>query len=415
MNFTNSISEAYVASSVLNNPEKYINHLKAEGITADYFHNHLPKMIWRMANSFKDEGRINEIESLEFSDQVKGQSNGSELSHDISLVRCEWQGGEILKQHLKILKNMYATRFAHIGLNEALHGLGEGFTAEEIAEASKNLTQGILSILENEAGWKSAKQGAEEFSDMLRTIHSDKSQAGVPSGILELDQITGGLSENELWVVGAQTSGGKTVLMFQIMAHFLGLGKNVLLFSLETEASRIHARLAANTLRIDMGKILATSHLPLIKNDIIKLRDYIEDVIASDCLTICDTDSISLESIATKSQQVQDSGKRIDLIVVDYIQLVSLMNSKDKPRHEQVAEVTRTLKQLAKKYKCPVITASQLNDDGKVRESRAIGHDADVLLNIGDDSENIFVAKNRNGERNKTLDLRLNGAMQRFE
>jgi len=237
----------------------------------------------------------------------------------------------------------------------------------------------------------------------------------VPSGILELDQITGGLSENELWVVGAQTSGGKTVLMFQIMAHFLGLGKNVLLFSLETEASRIHARLAANTLRIDMGKILATSHLPLIKNDIIKLRDYIEDVIASDCLTICDTDSISLESIATKSQQVQDSGKRIDLIVVDYIQLVSLMNSKDKPRHEQVAEVTRTLKQLAKKYKCPVITASQLNDDGKVRESRAIGHDADVLLNIGDDSENIFVAKNRNGERNKTLDLRLNGAMQRFE
>ena len=63
MNFTNSISEAYVASSVLNNPEKYINHLKAEGITADYFHNHLPKLIWRKANSFKDDGRINEIES----------------------------------------------------------------------------------------------------------------------------------------------------------------------------------------------------------------------------------------------------------------------------------------------------------------------------------------------------------------
>ena len=252
-------------------------------------------------------------------------------------------------------------------------------------------------------------------TELLIKIHNSKSSNGISSGIDLLDKYTGGLSENELWVVGAETSGGKTVLMFQMMASFLALGKNVLLFSLETEASRIHARLAANTQNINLGRILGTSLEPLIKSDIVKIKDYVDDVTKADCLTICDADSITLESITSKAEQLSNTGKSIDLIVVDYIQLVTLQSAKDKNRQEQVAEVSRTLKQLAKKHKCPVITATQLNDDGKVRESRAITHDADVFLRIGKDSDYIFIGKNRNGERNKQLDLTLNGGYQRFE
>ena len=402
MTFTNTIAEHYIASAILNEPEKIIPKLKEEKITSDYFHTHLPKTIWRYCEKLFKEERTHEIELLEFSDEIKGLSNGRELTNDISNIRGEYCGWEIGKQHLKVLKNMTAIRFSYAKLSESLTGLQEGLSAEEVADNAKEITQGILTILESESGYKTAKQGAQEFKELLVEIHNNKSTAGTTSGIPLIDQYTGGLGSNELWVVGAETSGGKTVLMFQIMASFLSLGKNVLLFSLETEASRIHARLASNTQSIHIGKILGNS---------------IEPVIKSDCLTICDSDSISLESINAKAEQISQTGKKIDLIVVDYIQLVTLLDGRDKSRQEQVSEVSRTLKQIAKKYKCPVITATQLNDNGMVRESRAITHDADVYLKIDSHEKdpNILLAKNRNGERNVSLDLRLNGAYQRFE
>ena len=110
-----------------------------------------------------------------------------------------------------------------------------------------------------------------------------------------------------------------------------------------------------------------------------------------------------------------DAGGDFDCIIIDYIQLVGVSDAKDLARHEQIAKVTRTLKQLSKRYKCPIITASQLNDDGRLRESRAIGHDADTVLMIDPESGTIGVAKNRNGARGDRLPLVMNGAFQRFE
>jgi len=412
MKFTNSISEAYLASGVLNRPEDVIPQLRGEGITADYFHNYLPKLIWRCAGKMVDDGRLHEISLLEATDEIRGLAGGEELGHDISKIRSEWCGFEFMKNHLKTVKSMYATRFAQKQLAKALQELEEGETPELVSDAARSASEGIMAILESQAGWKESKQSAEEFAELLKSIHLDKTTAGTPSGIYEIDNITGGLGRNELWVIGAPTSGGKTVLMLQMMNNFLRLGKRVILFSLETEANMVHARLAANEMNLDMWRILGKSHEPLIKADLIKLRSYIEDTKEAGNLIICDEDSMTLESVISKAQQVNDI-QGVDLIVVDYIQLVSLTNTADKARHEQVAEVTRTMKQMAKRFQCPVLTATQLNDDGRVRESRAIAHDADVLLTINEDG--IYVAKSRNGQRDVTMNLTLNGRLQRFE
>jgi hypothetical protein len=72
MNYTNSISEEYVASAILNDSERAISKLKSEGVTQDYFHNHLPKLIWRSASKLFKQGKTHEIELLEFSDEIKG-------------------------------------------------------------------------------------------------------------------------------------------------------------------------------------------------------------------------------------------------------------------------------------------------------------------------------------------------------
>ena len=103
----------------------------------------------------------------------------------------------------------------------------------------------------------------------------------------------------------------------------------------------------------------------------------------------------------------------LDLIVVDYIQRVSPESGRRDSREQEVARISSSLKSLAMKMKVPIFTASQLNENGKVRESRAISQDCDVLLTIGADG--IRGDKVRNAERDQLFPLFLNGPCQRFE
>jgi replicative DNA helicase len=110
--------------------------------------------------------------------------------------------------------------------------------------------------------------------------------------------------------------------------------------------------------------------------------------------------------------QLRDTHGSLDLIVVDYIQLIRGNRGNRESREEEVARVSGGLKQLAKAMKCPVISASQLNDLNQVRESRAIEQDADALLFIADNG--IKIGKLRNGQRDTLLPLLLNGQYQQF-
>jgi len=110
----------------------------------------------------------------------------------------------------------------------------------------------------------------------------------------------------------------------------------------------------------------------------------------------------------------------IGLVVVDYLQLVSL-GAKETSREREIAEISRRLRLLALELKIPVVALSQLNDEGRLRESRAIGHDADTVIHIEDsDSENAFernivLKKNRNGQRGETVKLNFYGEFMTFE
>lgn len=414
MNYTNSIAESYLISSVLNDPDS-ITMLKGEGITQDSFHNHLPKILWNKLTKLHDQERNHEIEVYEFSDDISGSPNADELKLGISKIRREFAGKQFLTSHIKTVKEQEALRKGHIVASKALQQLEQGSTPEEVSEALRSGSEAITGILSSQADWKSAEQSAKEFSDMLIRIHSeDNPDKGIPTGVHFIDHYTGGMRSNELWVIAAPTSGGKTVLLLQAMANALQLGKRAVMFSLETDAERIHARVACNTQNIPMGRLMGNAGEVMCKADFVKVKDYVKKVKESDSLVICDSDSITLDDIEAKLARMAEIGS-FDLVVIDYIQLVELSDTKELPRHEQIAKVTRRLKQLAKKYQVPVITASQLNDDGRLRESRAIGMDADVVLMINPDDRDIGLAKNRSGERGVKLPLAMNGVYQRFE
>jgi replicative DNA helicase len=123
---------------------------------------------------------------------------------------------------------------------------------------------------------------------------------------------------------------------------------------------------------------------------------------------------LGLHDIAAAAQTVKTSTGSLDLIVVDYLQLVPFGTTK-RTREEEVAGVSRALKGLAMRMRVPVLALSQLNEDGKVRESRAIEHDAAVFLCIVPDADpgnpsavEVQIRKNRFGQRAKVM-MRFSG------
>ena len=413
MNYTNTVAENYLVSAILNDPDT-ITQLKGEGITQSSFHTSLPKILWNKLTTLHAKDRNHEIEVYEMSDDVTGAPNGHELAHSISNIRAEYAGREFLKTHIKTVKEQEALRKGHIVAQDALVVLEQGGSPEDVSNALRSGSEAITGILSSQADWKLAEQSTEEFTEMLQRIHQEKSEAGISTGVHWIDHYTGGMRSNELWVVAAPTSGGKTVLMLQFLASVLKLGKRAVMFSLETDADRIHGRLACSTQNIPMGRLMGNAGEVMCKADFIKIKDYVTDIRDADSLIICDSDSITLDDIEAKLARIAEIGS-FDCVIIDYIQLVELSDGKDLPRHEQIAKVTRRLKQLAKRYQVPIITASQLNDDGRLRESRAIGMDADVVLMIDPEAGDIGLAKNRNGERGVKLPLVMNGVYQRFE
>jgi len=130
-----------------------------------------------------------------------------------------------------------------------------------------------------------------------------------------------------------------------------------------------------------------------------------------------ESDFSDWESIEASAREAHGKGQ-LDLLIVDYIQLVALRTlGKNETREQHVSEITRRLKGLALQLDIAVGTASQLNDEGRLRESRAISHHSDHVWIIakGDEGKVLRIDKNRNGERDKAIPVRMHGHIARFE
>ena len=126
-------------------------------------------------------------------------------------------------------------------------------------------------------------------------------------------------------------------------------------------------------------------------------------------LTIIDN-LASLAAIEAEARRLIRT-KKADVVIIDYVQLVE--NSGAETREACVAEVARKFKNLALSGQCAVLTASQLNEDGRLRESRAIGHHADIVVHISGDA--LVINKNRRGPRDVSIPVTLRGELGRFE
>jgi replicative DNA helicase len=275
-------------------------------------------------------------------------------------------------------------------------------------------------------------QSIERMNEIAK---SGSSLLGVSTGYKDLDSKLQGLQDGDLIIVAARPSMGKTALSMNIVENFVlnkDITAGVLVFSLEMPSESLTIRLLASNAKIDQQKVRSASmnqgDLKKFMESSSKLKDlplYIDD---SSMLS-----PMELRARARRIARQEPNG--LSLIVVDYLQLMQIPTSQEN-RVNQISEISRSLKMLAKELNVPVIAVSQLNRAveqrpnkrpimADLRDSGAIEQDADVILFIyrdevyNEDSEDgnkaeIIIAKQRNGPIGK-VNLTFLKEFTRFE
>jgi replicative DNA helicase len=262
--------------------------------------------------------------------------------------------------------------------------------------------------------------------------HRKETVTGVPTGFYRFDQLTSGLQRSDLVVVAARPSMGKSAFAATIAEYAaLEKGIGVAFFSLEMSKEQVVMRMLCSQARVDASKVrtgmLASSDWPLLTRAAAKLSNapYFID----------DTPAISPLELRAKARRLK-AAHNIGLVVVDYLQLMRGATSKSENRQQEISEISRSLKALARELSVPVIAISQLSravesrQDHRpqlsdLRESGAIEQDADVVVllvredyydakpeNIG--LADIIIAKQRNGPTD-TIKLRFSKQFVRFD
>lgn len=263
----------------------------------------------------------------------------------------------------------------------------------------------------------------EALADIEDAIgHPDKHTPNIRFGLKELDQLLAGVQPGELVTIGAQTSGGKSALATQLTILAGKNQKASVIFSLEMTAKSLGFRMLANEGRVPLNAIRNPQSLS--KRQLQLLSEAATQI--SNLPIFFDDQPCSMDALLTKCRQLKLKHS-IDIVVVDYLQLVedSAASRRAESREREVAHMSRALKNMAQQLSVIVIALSQLNDTGLLRESRAIGHDSNVVLLVHpegrdptkSDSEHkiIEIAKHRDGPTRRDIHVNFHGAFVRFE
>ena len=318
-------------------------------------------------------------------------------------------------------------------------------TANEIIDLGYNPTEDVEDIMagaekkifdiiqnKNQKSYSPIKDVLIESFTKLEELYNQKSVVtGIPTGFIELDYKTAGLHGSDLILVAARPAMGKTAFALNIAANAaIRANVPVALFSLEMSKEQLVNRVLCMEAMVDSNKVRTGK---LEEDDWSKLAGVVGPLSESG-IYIDDTPGISIMEIRTKCRKLKME-KNIGLIVIDYIQLIQGSGKKNSSREQEISEISRSLKILAKELNVPVIALSQLSRAveqrpehrpmlSDLRESGAIEQDADIVMFLyrddyyNPDSEDkdiaeVIIAKHRGGSTG-TVNLLWMGSYTKF-
>ncbi|MFY1686461.1 replicative DNA helicase [Plantactinospora sp. WMMB782] len=274
----------------------------------------------------------------------------------------------------------------------------------------------VASSKRTDALWQEAAGRA--FEEIGEIADAPDGPVGIPTGLHDVDEVLEGLRPGQLTLVAARPRVGKSVLLLNIAQHAaMKLGKRVALASLEMSESEVSTRMFSSGTGVPLTRIRLAKTLE--DNDWAKLAKYLADT-ADAPLHIDASPQAGLAHIRAMGRRIREEHGTLDLLIVDYLQLMPPPNPRAS-RQEQVGELSRGLKLLAKELECPIVAACQLNRGpeqrsdkrpqlGDLRESGSLEQDADQVILLhredADDPEspkagecNVIIAKNRHGRQ----------------
>tara|TARA_R110000787_G_scaffold71059_4_gene158155 strand:- start:2577 stop:3947 length:1371 start_codon:yes stop_codon:yes gene_type:complete len=301
-----------------------------------------------------------------------------------------------------------------------------------LAEAEKRLVA-IIESRPNQGGFLSVNELLKEVVERIdQLFNSDADITGLSTGFADLDEKTSGWQPSDLVIVAGRPSMGKTSFAMNMAEHaVLHQEKPVLVFSMEMPASQLIMRMMSSLGKIDQTKLragnLSEDDWPRLSSAASRLKDR--------PLFIDDTPGITPMELRNRIRQVTREHGQPGMVLVDYLQLMSGSVATEN-RTNEISQISRELKNIAREFNCPVIALSQLSRNlenrpnkrpinSDLRESGAIEQDADVVVFIYRDEvyneespdkgvAEIIIGKQRNGPIG-TCKLTFLGKYTRFE
>ncbi|MFC1521181.1 replicative DNA helicase [Elusimicrobiota bacterium] len=302
--------------------------------------------------------------------------------------------------------------------------------------------QKIFALSEDRSisGFISSKELVTPVMESLETLRKRKSHVtGVATGFKKLDELTSGFQKSDFIIVAGRPGQGKTAFVLNIAAHVANkLGQAVAIFSLEMEAKALFLRLLCYEARAN-SQLVRKGFLE--KDRIVDLTNAASKYLDSADIFFNDSRTITPLEVRSQSRRLKSKlrkeGKELGLIIVDYLQLLRPLERRES-RHLEVAEISRSLKALAKDLDVPMVAVSQLSrrteEKGRegrpqlsdLRESGSLEQDADLVMFVyreeyykPDDPKchgkaEIIIGKQRNGPQG-TVHLAFTKEFTRFD
>lgn len=270
-----------------------------------------------------------------------------------------------------------------------IEGLGYAQN-EEIDYVMDQAEKKIFDIMQgkNQKGYTPIKDIlVETFAELEKLYNQKEHITGIPTGFVELDYKTAGLHNSDLILIAARPAMGKSAFALNIAANAaINAQKPVAIFNLEMSKSQVVSRMLCSEAMVDSNKIRTGK---INEEDWIKLATALGPLSEAP-IYIDDTPGISVAEIRAKCRKLKIE-KNIGLVVIDYLQLIQGSGKKNSNREQEISEISRALKILAKELNIPVVALSQLSRAAEsrqgnrpllsdLRESGAIEQDADIVI-----------------------------------
>ena len=350
----------------------YDNNRKIYLALKSLYDGNIPIDMTTITNELKNKGYLEEIGGVIYLTEVLNtESTAANINYYLKIV----QDDSLLRRLIEVSNDVN-----QMGYN----------TDKDVSETLDEAERKILSIVKDRRSteFQTIKDVVYRVQKNLQTLAETKGDiTGIATGWTDFDKITSGLHENQLIIIGARPAMGKTAFGLNLATNVVTSSKkSVAVFNLEMGAEQLANRMLSSLGQIEGYKFMSGK---LNNNDYVKFNEALSQLEDTN-LFLDDTPGITIGEIRSKCRRLKTSSSGLDLVIIDYLQLISGGKNYGANRQQEISDISRSLKMLAMELNIPIIALAQLSrsvesrEDKRplmsdLRESGSIEQDADIV------------------------------------